>query len=548
MVKFALFIVQLFKKPIQWWGVDYAQFETLLKIKLTLDSRRNPSMNKTSGKTKQTFQKQLLVFVFLGIFIGMGFFTIKDLMLNLTIIYSIIFVMLSTTLISEFTSVLFDQRDNHILLVRPISPRTLLLVRLVHIQFYMGYIALAISLFSGIFIAIKFPGFAVFGYFLGVGLCAWLALLFTIFFYLALSKVVSGERFKDFITYVQIFLAIIIFGGYQLLPRLMETDAMQQATMPILWWSYLVPPVWLAGFVKLSMFTNLTPAIYSLSFLALAVPFAGAIVVVRFLSKGFGNILSNESSESVVIIEKHTLKEKLTSKLYRFFCVSEMEIIAWKVAMKMTKRDRKFKQTVYPLFGFIPVFGIVVLKPDLNNFVASIQAMGDSNRWLFFIFLGFFGTTSIMQLPYTDTPEASWLYKALPITKHGHLITGAIKAMLLKFFLPIYLLLISIVLLIWGINILPEMILGALLTMLMALVSVIIQKMEMPFTLAREMQQKGGNVIKVFLGFFLMAAIVGLVYLSTFLNSWFVLIACISVIGIIMFTFRRMRVKKYKFE
>jgi len=120
--------------------------------------------------------------------------------------------------------------------------------------------------------------------------------------------------------------------------------------------------------------------------------------------------------------------------------------------------------------------------------------------------------------------------------------------MLLKFFLPIYLFLICIVLLIWGINILPEMILGSLLTVLMALVSVIIQKMEMPFTQAREMQQKGGNVIKVFLGFFLMAAIVGLVYLSTFLTSWFVLIACITVIGIIMFTFRRMRVKKYKFE
>lgn len=55
MVKFALFIVRLFKRLIQLWGVDYPQFEILLQNKLTLDFRRNPSNFKSSGKRAKPY-------------------------------------------------------------------------------------------------------------------------------------------------------------------------------------------------------------------------------------------------------------------------------------------------------------------------------------------------------------------------------------------------------------------------------------------------------------------------------------------------------------
>lgn len=546
MVKFALFIVRLFKKLIQLWGVDYPQFEILLQNKLTLDFRRNPSNFKSSGKKSQTLIKQLLVYSLLGVFVGITLFNIQDLLLNLTIIYAVIMVMLATTLINEFTSVLFDERDNDILLVRPISHRTLLLVRIMHIQFYMGYIALALSLFAGIVLAFQFGILISLAYFIGVGLCAWITLLFTIFFYLGLSKFVKGEKFKDFITYVQIFLAIVIFGSYQLLPRIIDMDSVNQASMSIHWWTYLIPPTWIAGFVKGFSFADMNTGIAILSALAVVVPFTGAIIIVRFLSKGFGDILSQDNAIENTEIEKKSLKEKLSEKMNRLFCVTDMERTGWVLAMKTTQRDRKFKQSVYPMFGFVPVFVIMIIKPDFNNLMGSLQHLGETNLYLAFIFFGFFGTISIMQLPYTENPEAAWIYKALPITKHGHISSGAIKAMLYKFFLPLYMMLTLLAVLIWDIHVFPKMLLGGLLTMLVALLGAILHKMELPFTQAREMQQKGGAVLRMFLGMFLMGGTAGLVYLSTFLASWIILLISVLVIGIILLTNRHIRNKKYR--
>jgi hypothetical protein len=65
----------------------------------------------------------------------------------------------------------------------------------------------------------------------------------------------------------------------------------------------------------------------------------------------------------------------------------------------------------------------------------------------------------------------------------------------------------------------PKMLLGGLLTTLVTLLGAILQKMELPFTQSREMQQKGGAVLRMFLGMFLMGGAAGLVYLSTFLGN-----------------------------
>ena len=544
MVGLSLFFVRIFRKLIQLWGVDYDQFETLLRNNLILDFRRSPSRHKSSKKQKNPFVKQLVIFAFMGGFVEFSLYSIHDIFLNLTILYAIIMVMLGTTLINEFTSVLFDERENDILLARPISHRTLFLARIMHIQFYVGYIALALSLLSGIVLAVKYHLVIMLAYFAGVGLSAWMTLLFTIFFYLALSKFVKGNRFKDFVTYVQIFLAVVIFGGYQLLPQVVDTGTMKNMYMSVRWWTYLIPPAWPAGFVKFFTFTD-TAGMAPFFVLALAVPFFGAIVVVRYLSKGFGDILGRGTVGENVHAKKISWKGEFPEKLGRLFCVTDMERVGWKITMKMTRRDRKFKQAVYPMLGIIPVMAIIMLKPDFSNLSGSIHKMGDTYRYLYFIFLGFFGTMGILQLPYTDTPEASWIYKALPFNRHGHIISGAVKALLYKIFFPVYSLLILFSLLIWNIHIFPEMLLGGLLTVFVTLLMVIFQKMGLPFTQAREMQQKGGSVLKMFLGIFLMGLVVLLVYLSSFLPGWGVLFLSASVAGMIMLANRSVRFEKF---
>jgi len=544
MERIAMFIIRLLKHPIQWWGADYNQVEIILRTKLSMDFRRSPSMFHASGKSEKTFKFQLIVLLILGIFIAFGFSTISSFLLNLTICFGIIMTMLGSSIITEFSSVLLDHRDNQILLVRPISNRTLLLARLLHIQFYIGFMALSLSAISSIVIAYKHGAIAFLAFLIAVGLCAWITLLITTFFYMALSRVISGERFKDMVSYLQIFMAVIIFGGYQFLPRIMESDALRNSTMQIHWWTYLIPPAWLAGFVEVFNIKEINSEIILLASIALLVSIAGAIFLVRFLSGGYSRVLSEGAAESVES-EKKVERGKTKFSPLRLFCISEMEQIGWKLAMSITKRDRKFKQAVYPSFGIIIVMAILMIKPDFSSFANTIQKLSENKNFYFFLFFGFFGTTAITQLPFTDTPEGAWIYKALPIKNHGHILTGAVKALLLKFFLPLVIVLLAITLMVWGVSKVPGLVMGSMLIILINLYSIILTKMPLPFTQARDMQQKGSNMAKMFFLMFLLGISILLVSFIIKLNIWIVAAFCVLIILMIVNAYSIIRKRSY---
>ncbi len=546
MVKFVLFIVRLFKKPIEWWGISFHHLETILKTKLELDMRRPLSSGQATGKKSRTIMTQILVFGLIGIFTGLIFLNIDNLLLSTTFFFAFLFVMLISSLISEYTSVLFDSRDNDILLVRPLCSRTLLLSRIIHIQYYTGIIAFSLSLFSIIFLAFKYGILCGLLFLIAVGMCNWISILITIFFYMILSRFVSNEKFKDIITYVQIFIAIAIFGGYQLVPRLVDIDAINQMSMSIEWYSYLIPPIWLAAIVKLGYAGIFDPQIYLLAAMGLAGTITGAVIVIRFLSKGYGHILSEESVEDSAPVEKKTFNEKIRHFFSGIICKTRMEKSGWDLAMRFTKRDRKFKAAVYPSFGFVLIFAVVMLKPDLNNMQETLDKLSDSSRYLFFVFLGYFGTTGIHQLPFTDKPEASWIYKALPVKQHGHILSGALKAIFFKLFLPIYIIVTIPAIYIWGISVLPKMFIGALLIIMITLLLVYVSNKSIPFTQARQMQQKGTNVLKMFLGIFAMGLAVGLVYLSSLLDNVYIVFCSGLVIIANMLIFSSIRKRKYE--
>ena len=130
-------------------------------------------------------------------------------------------------------------------------------------------------------------------------------------------------------------------------------------------------------------------------------------------------------------------------------------------------------------------------------------------------------------LPFTDTPEAAWIYKVLPIKDHGHILTGAIKAMLFKFFGPIILILFVMTLIFWGISKLPALMMGCLLIVLISQYSIIFIGMALPFTQAREMAQTGVFPAIMLLQFIFIAIAIGLVYSVLKLNIWVAVVICL---------------------
>jgi ABC-2 type transport system permease protein len=545
MIKFALFLIRLFKIPIEWLGADYAQLRILIQTKLTLDFRNGPSAFQMSGRKKQTFGTQLFFYGIYGLLMAAIIYSISDPLISFSIFFTVLMVMLAMTIISEFTTVIFDSRDNNILLPRPLNHRTLLLSRLIHIQFYMGFIALALSVAPGIIIVIKYNVPALLAFILAMGLSTWLTLIFTTFVYLLISKTVEGERFKDIVTYVQVIMGILIFAGYQLLPRIMDTNVLNNSAMTIHWWTYLVPPVWLAALVKISLFTGITNQVLLLSVLAVLLPVAGAVLLIRFMSKGFENILGEGASENAEPAKISAVKRDRLRNINTLFCISGTEIAGWDLAVATTRRDRKFKQSVYPYFGILIVVAFLILKPDLKNLYSSLQEMSGYSKFFFLTLIGFAGSVAVSQLPYTDTPEAAWIYKALPIKEHAHILSGAVKAMLVRYCLPVYLLITVPALWLWGLKTFPQILLGGFGIILLILLTLIIQKMELPFTQIREMQKKGMNSIIAIFNMILVGLLAGLLYLTSLISVWIAWLICGFIASLIVLFFRMVRNKKF---
>jgi ABC-2 type transport system permease protein len=544
MQKIAMFIIGLLKIPIKWCGANYSQVENILKTKLTMDFRPKSLKKGSSGKSFNSFRLQVGINMFMGIFISLWLIPINSLLLNLTIIFSMIIVLLGFTIVTGYSSVLFDHRDNQILLVRPVNDRTLLVSRLLHILVYIGFIAAAISLVPSVIILFKYGILNFIAFWIALGLCSWITLLLTSLLYMVLSKVVSGERFKDMLNYLQIFMSVLIFGGYQIVPRILQQSILKNLTMDIHWWSYLIPPVWLAGFVDLFSRKAVSSENTILALTALFVSIAGASFMVRYLSSGFVDVLSEGAVEKAVN-ENRGVKRMRGFNLCRLFCISEIERVGWKLAMSITKRDRKFKQAVYPSYGIMIVLAVLMLRPDFSSITATMEKLGDSKNFYLLIFFGFFGISSIAQLPFSDTPEGSWIFKTLPVKNHGHLLTGAVKAMLFKFFLPVTVVLLALTIFIWDIAKVPALILGFFLIILNSQLSIIFSKNSLPFTQSRDMVERGELTARMLIGIFIMGISIGLVYLALKLDTLIIAGICILLFLVMSFLNRIIRNRTY---
>ncbi|MBS2097659.1 hypothetical protein [Carboxylicivirga linearis] len=512
-------------------GVNAEHFYSLYSMKMKMDFRRTPSGMQAGGK-KQTFGKQILMYGVVGLVMLPLLFAVQDPKVSFSILFAMIMVMTGSTMLVEFTSVLFDENENYILLPRPISSRTLLFTRLAHIMTYISIITYSLSLPASIFILIKF-GIAFFPFLIGVFLASLFTLLVVVGFYMSMAQLVNGERFKDIINYFQIGLTVIILGGYQILPRIFDIEGVGNMSLEMHWWVYLIPPVWFAGFTDLFISgMQLSGVILALT--AIVASIFGAFVVVRLLANGFDVVLSQHSEVNTK--NKKTKRIEGESKGFlewwsKIVCVSSMERQGWNFANNVTKRDRKFKQQVYPMIAYAIILSVVMLMPDFKNLNNFWQEIAESKKYLAFIFIGFMCVVSASILPYTDSPEASWIYKIAKPKNTNHIHSGALKLIIFKFFTPIYLFLICFTFYVWGIQEAIYIVAGALLTVLWTVFGITLQKQPLPFSVHRDMLKKGGYTGRMIISMIITGVIIGLVFGVTLLPYWvsYAVIAVVSV-------------------
>lgn len=507
--KIFLFILFLPKKLYEKLGVNIIQLKAIVSTKLLIDNRRPNSIQqaqqKKLGKPIQSATRGTMILsFFMGIFFITPFILINNVLTQFTIFFSLYIFFLASTLIADFTSVLIDIRDNAIILPKPINDKTFLLARLIHIIIHVSKIMIPMSL----------PGLIMVGIDYGIlGSLAMLfllpfATLFSIFIinavYVLILKLTTPEKFKSIISYFQIIFTIIIYASYQLVPRLISKTLLENYTIPKTAIYLIAPPYWFAGSWELLYTHAFSYNLIAAFILSIIMPILSIWIVIQYFAPNFNQKLamisgSEMAERKMAISPTSTQKNKLIKRIAIFLTKNGTEKMGFMLAWYMTSRSRDFKMRLYPSLGYLIVYlGIMFI----NSKKISLQDFKDqtSASKLMFVTAMYFISFVIMQaiqfLRFSEKEKASWIYFTSPISQPGNIISGAVKAIILKFYIPFALMISMLGIAFIGIGIIPNLLLGLVNQLCICFLITYISLNELPFSRSEVMANKGGNFMR----------------------------------------------------
>ena len=231
MNRFLLQIIRWLAPLFRPFKIDSEQLHLILEAKLLMDSRRPSMFNQRYNKKEVKGQDWLAMglFFFFGLMFLLMFAVFHKASTAFVLYFLGWMVALSMTLISDFTEVLIDPRDNYILLPRPVDDQTIAIARILHILLYISKLAFAFALPGIIFVSIYFGVLYLPLYLLQMLISVVLTIFLVNLTYLLLLRVVPADRFKEAINYFQIVFTILIFAVYYLFPRLIDRAAVENA-------------------------------------------------------------------------------------------------------------------------------------------------------------------------------------------------------------------------------------------------------------------------------------------------------------------------------
>ncbi|HEV7621393.1 MAG TPA: hypothetical protein VGO09_06665, partial [Flavisolibacter sp.] len=443
----AVMLPALFYKKM---GINTDHLKAIIITKLTIDDRRPNTFQQTRRNNNKkpvslaTIGTMLICLIIGGVYL-FSFSIGTNMVTHLTIYFSMFFFMLSTTLISDFTSVLIDVRDSFIILPKPVSDRTFIAARLIHIFIHLCKLVIPMSL-PALFIMIPAYGFTGTFIFLFIVL---LVTLFSLFFinavYIIILKITTPEKFKTIISYVQIVFAIVIYGSYQLIPRMASMLDLDNFDISTHRFIVLYPVYWFAGLwnVLYTLHGNTTELL--IAFLGLTAPLVCIFIVIRYLAPSFNNKMAMLSSGSEGPMKATASKNAKTGFSYslflsKLFTRSITERMGFLFSWKMTSRSRDFKMKVYPTIGYLLVYVFIMFLNNKHISLEEIQNNEKSEK--IFIISALYVTSllltmAITQVIYSEKYKAAWIFFISPLSRPGEIICGSVKSAIVKFYLPI---------------------------------------------------------------------------------------------------------------
>jgi len=407
-------------------AIDPGQLRALLRAYFRLSVRETVLMKRRGGPT--SFFYVLVVYGIVGVLIGCLAFLRPPVLLYAVALHTMTFFAVGMSAIIEANEILFDRREEEILFPLPVHPSTLLLAKSATLVGFSGLIGLALNLgptFLGLAAADARPWFPL-AHLASVLLLTVFACACVVCVYGFVLRIFGRERFESLAVFAQVGMVVMIVGGMQVVPRLLEGKSPEKIT-EIAQWLLPTPPGWFAAFD--AWLGGSTDGGRVLAFAGVALAATALLVwlaVVR-LASGYGEASARAASVPRPIAEPKDVAARpwrSRNALLRRWLRDPIEWAAFRLTGAYLRRDREIRLRVYTSLSMFAVFVVLSI----------LDAQRQRTTFMPMVMLAFSGTavlTAIEALESSSQFAASEIFAAAPLESAAPLYHGVRKACML---------------------------------------------------------------------------------------------------------------------
>lgn len=477
----SLKLLDRFKPLFLKSGVDYETMRSILRVKLTMDTRRTTTIMTANGSGEgkdNSFASTLFLYGLFGAFTVFFIFSGLSMFASMSFVFGLILFIVLTTMIGDFSSVLLDVRDKNLLASKPIDMKTINAAKIMHILIYIFKITAALSALTLIAGSIKFG--ILFGLLFLISLI--LISLFVIFLssllYSLILRFFDGEKLKDMINYFQIILSFFMIIGYQLIGDMFKIVDKSLNFVPS-WWVYLMPPAWFSAPFEMFLGGNYSIPYIILSILAVLVPLVSLLIHFKFVIPNFEKNLSKLNNSTGIQKKSTKVALKLQNITRNLLCKNQTEKSFYTFTQKMASRERGIKLRLYPSLGFAVIFPFVMLFRNSIDNAGLFSRRGYLLIYMTIVLL----SPSILAISQSENYKGGWIYKTLPIESLSSILKGSFKGFAVKYMLTIYAFTSIAFIFIFGVSIIPDLLIILVAMFFLTLISLSIAKKKLPFSI-----------------------------------------------------------------